>query len=78
MLIRFGINRFTTEDEVDYTIEKCVHNVNRLREMRWVLFLSFEFKEVVEKSVTIRVKLKTSVTTASRKRIDIIEANVLS
>lgn len=31
--IRFGIGRFTTVEEVDYTIEKCVENVNRLREM---------------------------------------------
>lgn len=31
--IRFGINRFTTESEVDYTINKCVHNVSKLREM---------------------------------------------
>lgn len=33
-LIRFGIGRFTTEEEVDYTIEHCVRSVNRLREMR--------------------------------------------
>lgn len=31
--IRFGIGRFTTEEEVDYTIEKCVHHVKRLRAM---------------------------------------------
>ncbi|XP_022597878.1 cysteine desulfurase, mitochondrial [Seriola dumerili] len=31
--IRFGIGRFTTEDEVDYTAEKCIHQVRRLREM---------------------------------------------
>ncbi|XP_064393412.1 cysteine desulfurase-like [Halichondria panicea] len=31
--IRFGIGRFTTEEEVDYTIAKCVESVNRLREM---------------------------------------------
>ncbi|XP_012696622.2 cysteine desulfurase, mitochondrial [Clupea harengus] len=31
--IRFGIGRFTTEDEVDYTAEKCIHQVKRLREM---------------------------------------------
>ncbi|XP_057291081.1 cysteine desulfurase, mitochondrial-like isoform X2 [Hydractinia symbiolongicarpus] len=31
--IRFGIGRFTTQEEVDYTVEKCIHNVNRLREM---------------------------------------------
>lgn len=31
--IRFGIGRFTTQAEVDYTVEKCVHNVNKLREM---------------------------------------------
>ncbi|KTG36071.1 hypothetical protein cypCar_00002972 [Cyprinus carpio] len=30
---RFGIGRFTTEDEVDYTVEKCVQQVKRLREM---------------------------------------------
>uniref|UniRef100_H0VRG1 NFS1 cysteine desulfurase n=1 Tax=Cavia porcellus TaxID=10141 RepID=H0VRG1_CAVPO len=31
--IRFGIGRFTTEEEVDYTVEKCVQHVKRLREM---------------------------------------------
>lgn len=31
--IRFGIGRFTTEEEVDYTVEKCVFHVKRLREM---------------------------------------------
>lgn len=31
--IRFGIGRFTTEDEVDYTAAKCIQQVRRLREM---------------------------------------------
>lgn len=31
--IRFGIGRFTTIDEVDYTAQKCIHHVTRLREM---------------------------------------------
>ncbi|KAK1800004.1 hypothetical protein P4O66_006505 [Electrophorus voltai] len=31
--IRFGIGRFTTEEEVDYTAEKCIQQVKRLREM---------------------------------------------
>ncbi|XP_057660370.1 cysteine desulfurase, mitochondrial [Diorhabda carinulata] len=31
--IRFGIGRFTTEDEVDYTAQKCIQHVTRLREM---------------------------------------------
>lgn len=31
--IRFGIGRFTTEDEVDYTAEKCIQQVKRLRDM---------------------------------------------
>jgi len=31
--IRFGIGRFTTEEEVDFTIERTVKEVNRLREM---------------------------------------------
>lgn len=33
--IRFGIGRFTTEAEVEYTADKCVEHVKRLREMRW-------------------------------------------
>lgn len=32
--IRFGIGRFTTEEEVDYTVDKCVKSVSHLREMR--------------------------------------------
>jgi len=31
--IRFGIGRFTSEDEVKYTVERTVKEVNRLREM---------------------------------------------
>jgi len=31
--IRFGIGRFTTEEEIDYTVRKVVHHVKRLREM---------------------------------------------
>lgn len=31
--IRFGIGRFTTEEEVDYTAQKCIYQVQRLREM---------------------------------------------
>jgi len=31
--IRFGIGRFTSEDEVQYTIERTVAEVNRLRDM---------------------------------------------
>ena len=32
--IRFGIGRFTTEQEVDYTAQKCIQQVTKLREMR--------------------------------------------
>ena len=31
--IRFGIGRFTTIEEVDYTADKCIKHVSRLREM---------------------------------------------
>merc|ERR1712116_64333 len=31
--IRFGIGRFTTEEEVDYTAQKCIQQVTKLREM---------------------------------------------
>jgi len=31
--IRFGIGRFTTEEEVDYTADRCIKEVTRLREM---------------------------------------------
>lgn len=31
--IRFGIGRFTTEEEVDYTAKKCIQHVKRLRDM---------------------------------------------
>lgn len=31
--IRFGIGRFTTVEEVDYTLEKTIRHVSRLREM---------------------------------------------
>eukprot|EP00729_Bicosta_minor_P003798 gene3798-21196_t len=31
--LRFGVGRFTTEEEVDYTVEKVVHHTKKLREM---------------------------------------------
>ncbi|KAK3696205.1 hypothetical protein RRG08_027648 [Elysia crispata] len=31
--IRFGIGRFTTEAEIDYTAQKCIEHVKRLRDM---------------------------------------------
>jgi len=31
--IRFGIGRFTTEEEVDFTVRKCVTEAHRLREV---------------------------------------------
>uniref|UniRef100_A0A8C3LM36 cysteine desulfurase n=1 Tax=Chrysolophus pictus TaxID=9089 RepID=A0A8C3LM36_CHRPC len=33
LCFRFGIGRFTTEEEVDYTVQKCIQHVKRLREM---------------------------------------------
>jgi len=31
--LRFGLGRFTTEDQIDYTIEQVSKTVHRLREM---------------------------------------------
>ncbi|KAL8608363.1 cysteine desulfurase [Nucella lapillus] len=31
--IRFGIGRFTTKEEIDFTADKCIKHVKRLREM---------------------------------------------
>ena len=38
--IRFGLGRFTTEEEVDYTAKKVIDQVNRLRDMSplWEMF----------------------------------------
>lgn len=35
VLYRFGIGRFTTVEEVDYTVNKCVQQVKHLRSMRY-------------------------------------------
>ena len=34
MSARFGIGRFTTEEEIDYTVKKCLEKVEHLRKMR--------------------------------------------
>ena len=39
--IRFGIGRFTTEEEVDYVIETAVDTVGRLRELRYGALTQF-------------------------------------
>lgn len=38
--LRFGIGRFTTEDEIDYVSEKIIQVVKKLRDMSplWELF----------------------------------------
>lgn len=36
--LRFGIGRFTTEAEVDFVVQKIVAVVQRLRDMRSVVF----------------------------------------
>lgn len=46
--IRFGIGRFTTEEEVDFTIEECVRNVERLREMSPLWDLKMEGKTLAD------------------------------
>lgn len=37
--LRFGIGRFTTEAEVDFVVDHIIRTVNKLRDMRFVLFV---------------------------------------
>nr|CCC94761.1 putative cysteine desulfurase [Trypanosoma congolense IL3000] len=46
--IRFGIGRFTTEREIDVTIEECARTVERLREMSPLWDLLLEGKSLSE------------------------------
>jgi cysteine desulfurase len=38
--LRFGLGRYTTEEQIDYTIEQVTNTVNKLREMSplWEMF----------------------------------------
>ena len=48
--IRFGMGRFTTEQEIDFVVDQCVHQVVRLREMSplWDLMLEGKDKSEVD------------------------------
>ena len=48
-IFRFGIGRFTTEEEIDYTVERTVKHVKRLREMRLVQNKNLPFEISVYK-----------------------------
>jgi len=39
--LRFGIGRFTTEEEIDFVVKHIVGTVNRLRDMRYVIRVYF-------------------------------------
>jgi cysteine desulfurase len=38
--LRFGLGRYTTEEQIDFTIEQVANTVNKLREMSplWEMF----------------------------------------
>jgi cysteine desulfurase len=38
--LRFGLGRYTTEEQIDYTIEQVTNTVNKLRDMSplWEMF----------------------------------------
>jgi hypothetical protein len=38
-ICRFGIGRFTTEEEIDYTADLTIQHVTRLREMRYIIIV---------------------------------------
>lgn len=48
---RFGIGRFTTEAEIDYTAEKCIEHVSRLREMRYVIYRQIYMKYISVRNI---------------------------
>lgn len=48
--LRFGIGRFTTEQEIDFVISKIVGAVTRLRDMRCVFLACFLFSRLPELS----------------------------
>ncbi|VDO97517.1 unnamed protein product [Soboliphyme baturini] len=48
--IRFGIGRFTTEAEVDYTVERCAEEVERLRDMRYFGIYFYSYSRSVVRS----------------------------
>nr|AGU68190.1 cysteine desulfurase [Herpetomonas muscarum] len=46
--IRFGVSRFTTKKEIDYTIEECCRTVERLRDMSPLWDLLMEGKTIAD------------------------------
>ncbi|GFX94278.1 cysteine desulfurase, mitochondrial [Trichonephila clavipes] len=50
--IRFGIGRFTTEEELEYTIEKCIHHAKRLREMSPLTYTNIAHKAIYNCEIT--------------------------
>ena len=54
-MFRFGIGRFTTEEEIDYTVERTIRHVKRLREMRLVKH-KIPFFSLIQLLVTLSIE----------------------
>lgn len=53
--LRFGIGRFTTEAEIDYVVDKIIATVEKLRDMRYVIYFPLLHRTIIDRLILLSI-----------------------